>query len=406
MTTDPQPKAKEADYGKTITEFRDAMQAVEERTKGLDPEKMPSKEAVEGLKTQLMSLESANQGLVKQEAEAKATVTDLTERLDVFEKQVKRFSSHSDGYSERKQVIKSVQDMMLNINHKTLATDDNIQAGFLKTPPEFVLEIDKDITEITPIFSIVRVRQTSSGEVKLPRRTRLLTTNAVGERQTIPQNESDFGMVTIKVHKQASRQHVTQEMLDDAAFDLEREMLSDVTEDFSRIIGAQVVNGSGVNEARGFLNNTDILATGVINTGGAGTIPTGDSIIRLIGTLKDGYNPMFLVNRQVLAEIWLIKGTDDHYIFNHGDFAAGTTNQLRGIPYVLSPDMPTLAADALILALGDFKRGYTFVQNTDIRIKRDDFTLSDQDIVKFIFTRRYGGDVLRPEAIKLLKAAV
>jgi HK97 family phage major capsid protein len=67
--------------------------------------------------------------------------------------------------------------------------------------------------------------------------------------------------------------------------------------------------------------------------------------------------------------------------------------------------MPELAADALVMAYGDFNRAYMFVQHTELMMIRDEITDARNDIIHFTFRRRYGGDVIRAEAIKLYKAA-
>ena len=69
-----------------------------------------------------------------------------------------------------------------------------------------------------------------------------------------------------------------------------------------------------------------------------------------------------------------------------------------------SADMPVVAANALAMAYGDFKKGYTIVDRIGMRVIRDEVT--SKPFVKFYTIKRTGGDVVTEEAIKIQKIAV
>ena len=66
--------------------------------------------------------------------------------------------------------------------------------------------------------------------------------------------------------------------------------------------------------------------------------------------------------------------------------------------------MPDIAANALSIAFGDFRRGYLVVDRQGVRVLRDPFTA--KPYVLFYTTRRVGGGVQDFDAIKLLKFSV
>jgi HK97 family phage major capsid protein len=66
-------------------------------------------------------------------------------------------------------------------------------------------------------------------------------------------------------------------------------------------------------------------------------------------------------------------------------------------------DMPDVAAGALSIACGDFKRGYLSVDRRGGRVPRD--PTSAKPYVLLYTTKRVGGGVQDFEAIKLLKMA-
>jgi len=372
-----------------------------------------SKTNQEKMEKDLGSVLDTTKSLTKSVEEADVKNKALQEQLDIVEKQMRRPVS-GDALSNRKEVLMRVERALLHgegaREMKVLSTDSNIDGGFLVAPADFVQEIDKDIVEMTPVLTAaggVRIRNTDRNEVIVNRRITRPTTAAVKERKSFPNSQSSYGRVSIKVHKQAVETIITREDLDDSAFNMEAEIMFDVNEDFAQKIGEQVINGGGdsVNEANGILKNADILANGVTNSGASGGIGDPAIFMDFLGTLKTGYRRSLWMNRQILYKFWALKGTDGQFIFNFGNFAASQGPQIQGIPVIEAPDMPLLAADALIVAYGDFGRGYLFVQNTQLMMIRDEITLASEDEIKFTFRRRYGGDVLRPEAIKLYKAA-
>ncbi len=69
-------------------------------------------------------------------------------------------------------------------------------------------------------------------------------------------------------------------------------------------------------------------------------------------------------------------------------------------PFVIFSDMADVAAAALPLAYGDFRKGYTIVDRIGIRILRDPY--SNKPYVQYYSTKRVGGAVSNFEAFKIL----
>ena len=72
-------------------------------------------------------------------------------------------------------------------------------------------------------------------------------------------------------------------------------------------------------------------------------------------------------------------------------------------PLVEAEDMSDIAANALSVAFGDFRRGYLIVDRQGVRVLRDPY--SAKPYVLFYTTKRVGGGVQDFDAIKLLKFA-
>jgi HK97 family phage major capsid protein len=283
---------------------------------------------------------------------------------------------------------------------KLLRTDSATDGGVFAVP-EITTEVLKNLVEISPMRSIARVMTTNSKSVVLFKRTSKASGGWRGEREQAPKSSSKYGEVEIFVNKLMAETQITAEMLTDGIINLSNEIITDITEDFAEQEGFAFVKGDAVKKPQGFIENADVQ---VINSGAAADI-TADNVIDLAGELKTGYNAVYVLNRKTVAYLRKLQDMDGQYLWQAG-MAGGTPNTLNGSPYIEMPDMDDVGADAKPLAFGDFARGYRIVDHSAMSMVRDDVTQARDDIINYIFKRRTGGQVVLPEAIKILQAKV
>lgn len=359
----------------------------------------------------LDQLETKNQDVVTKQLESEKAALEekeaLESKLNQLEAAVCRFNAGGGDNIESKAEIKALEAFLMKGRNnleaeelKYLRTDSDTDGGYL-APNEYVNEIIKQITEVSPVRSVARIRRTSSKAIEVPTRTGLVSGGWTGEGGTKTDDQSSYGMIEIPVNKLTVVTIATVEMLADAAFNIETELNADIVEDFAQREGAAFVNGDAIKKPQGFLQNSDIQ---VINSGVANAI-TADSLIEITGELKDGYNGVYMLNRRTLATIRTLKDGQGQYLWQNG-LAAGLPNTINGDRYVSAIDMPDIAANAFPVAYGDFGRGYTIVDGVQIAFVRDAFTLADQGKVRVVAHRRVGGQTTQPEAIKKIKIAV
>ena len=96
-------------------------------------------------------------------------------------------------------------------------------------------------------------------------------------------------------------------------------------------------------------------------------------MFKLTGELKVGYNPLFGFNRQTLAFLRTLKGTNGQYLWQ-ASLGEGAPGTIAGLPYAVMQDMPSIATNALSVILGDFARGYQIIDRTGTAVIRDDYT--------------------------------
>jgi HK97 family phage major capsid protein len=222
------------------------------------------------------------------------------------------------------------------------------------------------------------------------------------------------GKWRIPVYEMYAMPEATQQLLDDAAIDIEAWLADKVAGKLMRTEETAFVTGSGVGKPRGFASYTtaatadgsrawgtpEHVATGT--SGGFGTAPNGsDKLIDLVHKLKAGYRPgsVWAMNKGTLGTTRQLKANND-YIWLPS-MLSGQPSTLLGYPVMEFEDMAAIAADSLSIAFGNFKEGYQIVDRIGLRTLRDPFT--NKPYVRFYTTRRVGGDVLNFESLKFLK---
>ena len=113
-------------------------------------------------------------------------------------------------------------------------------------------------------------------------------------------------------------------------------------------------------------------------------------------------NARWLMNSQTAATIAKMKDGDGNYVWREG-LIADEPATLLGRPVTLDEAMPDIGGDELPIAFGDFQAGYLINDRIGTRVLRDPFT--SKPFVLFYVTKRVGGGVLDPNAVKLLKIA-
>jgi HK97 family phage major capsid protein len=397
--------------------FKQVRDLAEAKTK----ESSETKVQLEKLNGAIDKLEKDNQGLVVKQQQAYKDKLDLEEGFNKLEKALTRLPSFI-AQSEKAPYIKSFekaiqfggaaqmeyQNALLNsafamtdLGKKYLRTDSNVDGGFL-VPPEYVAEIIKKITEISPIRQIARVRSTTSGTMRMPIRNYLMVGGWAGEAGTIVTDNSQYGRAELKINKLSIQVPITIEELQDAAFDMQTEINADAVERFAQLEGAAFVNGTGVEQPFGFMQNSLIpyRASGVAST------LTFDCVNLATGDIKRGYNPVYLANRRTTAFLRTLKDAMGRYIWTAGNVQAGVPNAICGYPYMEAIDMPDIGSNTFPIIFGDFARGYLIGDRMMMSVIRDDYTLAGTGEVRFVMIRRVGAQVVLPEAFVMIKCSV
>jgi len=280
-----------------------------------------------------------------------------------------------------------------------LRTDSDVAGGYL-VQDEMDNVIVKKITEISAIRSLARVRTTSAKTLNIPVRNSIPSATYEGETEKGGDSASGYTSEQITAFRQTHSVPITMDMLMDSAFDMESEIMSDSAEAFAQGEGAAFVNGDGVKKPFGFLQDSRITG---LTSSTSGTIDA-DDVILISGEIKTGYVPTYIFNRRTLAFLRTLKSTDGNFLWQPG-LNGVVANTINGYQYLIADDMPDIAANSKSIAFGDFLRGYTVIDRTGLSVIRDELALKKEGMIEFTMNRWNSGQVVLPEAIKIITTA-
>jgi len=287
--------------------------------------------------------------------------------------------------------------------------------GGYTAPTEWDRTITDKLIQVSPMRQICSVQTISTGSLSKLFNLRGTTSGWVGETAARPETAAPtLGSLTYAVGEIYANPAATQQMLDDSLVDLETWLAGEVQTEFAYQENLAFVSGTGANNRpNGILTYITgganaaahpfgaILAT---NSGSAAAL-TADGIVNLVHALPSAFtgNARFVMNRNTMGKVRLLKDTANQYLWQPS-YQAGQPSTLAGYAVTEVPAMPDVAAAAKAILFGDFQRAYQIVDSVGVRVLRDPFT--NKPYVMFYTTKRVGGGLLNPEAVKAQNVSV
>lgn len=286
--------------------------------------------------------------------------------------------------------------------------------GGYAVPREIDALIAAQLKTLSPIRAISQVVQVGTAGYRKLVTSGGVASGWVSETAARPETTtSKFNEIAPPMGELYANPAASQAMLDDAAFDLEGWLASEIAVEFARAEGSAFVNGTGTNQPKGFLgaatsNAADATrAFGTLQFVASGNATAFDTapelkLIDLVHTLRSGHRQgaVFVMNSKTLSTVRKFKASDGSFLWQPG-LMEGQPARLLGYPVIEAEDMPDVGAGAFPIAFGNFKNGYLIAERRTTTILRDPYT--NKPFVNFYATKRVGGQVLDSDAIKLLK---
>jgi len=379
--------------------FNDFKEKNDKRIDGIEQEKGKLAGQVDTLNGKLSELDELKSSL---EAEIKQL------KRPAGGTSTKEASEHKSAFMDF--MRKGKDDGLRDLERKALQVGVDEDGGY--AVPE---ELDRTIIELLKDEVVMRQEATTItvGGANYKKLVNLGGTNSgwVGETDARPATEeSKLGQIEPFMGEIYGNPQATQTMLDDAFFNVESWINSELAIEFAEQEEIAFTSGNGTKKPKGFLAYASTLEVDKVRAfgtlqhilSGAAAGVTADSIIKLVYTLRKVHRSgaKFMMNNNSLFAVRTLKDAEGNYLWRPG-LELGQPSSLAGYGVAENEQMPDIAAGAKALAFGNFKRGYTIVDRIGTRILRDPYT--NKPFVGFYTTKRTGGMLADSQAIKLLQ---
>ena len=294
---------------------------------------------------------------------------------------------------------------------KALIEGSNPDGGYWLRP-ERLAKIVTRIFETSPVRQFASTVTTATNMVELIIDDEEADTGGwVGEVQKRDNTGTpQIGKLSIPVHEQFAQPLASQDMIDDAGFDLEAWVGGKVSRKMSRFENTAFVVGNGSQKPKGFMAYVAWAAAGVYErdaieqfaSGAVGDV-TSDAFKEMQNGLIEDYQAgaIWAMKRASFANVITLKDPQGRYIFESRFINNRDEMRLLGKQVVFMNDIQGVANNALSYAYGDFAETYTIVDRMGIRVLRD--ALTQKPFIKFYTTKRVGGAITNFEALKIMK---
>ena len=265
-------------------------------------------------------------------------------------------------------------------------------AGGYLVPDEYDSRLIDVLTEENILRSL-GTTITTSGEHKINIAAAKPAAAWIEEGGALTFGDAAFAQTILDAHKLHVAIKVTEELLYDSAFDLERYIIEQFGKALANSEEDAFLNGDGVGKPLGLFAET-----------GGGTVAdtvtkiTTDSVINLVYALKRPYRKKaaFILNDKTLSSLRMLKDGVGGYIWQPS-YQAGEPDRLLGYPVYTSAYAPLDA-----VAFGDYS--YYNIGDRGTRSFQELKELfAGNGMVGFVAKERVDGKLVLPEAVQILK---
>lgn len=260
----------------------------------------------------------------------------------------------------------------MNAQHtNALQVGTDSEGGYI-VPEEFETMIIKILSLGNPIRSAARVIRTSSDR-NIPVETDDGSFGWIAEEGSYSEDDPAFGRVVLGAHKGGGIIKVSEELLQDAFFDLGAYISELSARRFEALEDAAFGNGNGSAKPTGLFATAAVAGTNLGGFQGATSATaaiTGNDLIDTFHALGRPYRSRasWVTSDTLIKMIRKLKDSDGQYIWQPG-LTADQPDRILGRPVIVTEGFPTVAPAAKSIMLGDLQQ-YWIVDRIGMVLQR------------------------------------
>ncbi|WP_100102504.1 phage major capsid protein [Snodgrassella communis] len=349
----------------------------------------------------------------KAQAELKQTITELQASYDDMAKKIAAGQMNgAGGVSPEAAARSAAMASYLRSGEINAALTKDGELGVV-APSEWDRTLTNKLVEISPARQLFNVISTEKAAFKKVYNLHGYKAGWVGETDARP--ETDTGKLVeyeFKTGEIYANPAISQTELDDAEINVENLISSEISDEFAIRENEAFFQGNGTkNKPLGILTfvagqaNAKAHPLGAI--GGVQSQQSSpqqlypDDLFDLVSALSAKFMPnaAFMMNRKTMTLARKMKNHMGDYLWQQS-LVAGQPNRLLGYPVYEVSDMPDAGSGSIPILFGDFKTSYLILDRKGVRVLRDPY--SNKPYISFYTTKRVGGSVSNPEAVKAM----
>lgn len=304
-------------------------------------------------------------------------------------------------------------------DQKTLVEGTDQAGGFL-VPEDYHVELIRKIATMATVRANARVVSTSRDIAKWPkvsytaddRYTSGVRMTWTGESPASASThrvvDPVFGLYAIPIHTAMASMPLSNDFLEDSAFDVVGVSSDMLAEAFALGENDAFINGSGSGRPAGLLSSVDGDGPASVVSGTAATL-TADGLVDLAYALPAQYerNAKWYMAKSTEKAVRKLKSTDNEYLWpivsSVGNFGPNPRD-LLGFPTVREEAIPAVGAGTFPIIYGDMM-GYLVVDRVGFSIQRLSELYAETNITLLLARKRVGGQAVEPWRLKVQKVS-
>ena len=369
-----------------------------------------------GINKNTEDIEKAGQKLTELEEKANK-IAELEEKLNKSSEEMEKMAGALDEVMRKgMENSETVNKAQSEAFEKYLRTGDKSIEGLEKAaigtgqatvliPTILSHEILKETKEVSNFLMQGKIYQGSGDYIKIPVRNDITPANQIVKEGQGNTQDGTLGYTPkeIRAGYRQVRYPITDELVQDSAFDMVGELKEAISEEFGQTLSDLTVKGvynaSTEQFIEGFLTNTAV--TGAAITSATTKKVTADDLVKLETGMKASYRQgaAYFVSPKLYEEMKLWKDADGRFLW--ANIIEGATMKFNGYPVYVEEFLDDIDTGKYPAVFCDFKKGYAYYLKKGFE---QELHRNVNERTTEYYTRiRIGGGVIRPKAFSVLK---
>ena len=220
----------------------------------------------------------------------------------------------------------------------------------------------------------------------------------VDENTPVPDNDDTFGQITLGSYKAVTATKVSEELLEDSAFDLEKYIICEFARRIGDLEEESFITGSGVGMPLGLLNSAPVGAVTATDS-----VVTPDDLLDLLYSVPEKYRAKsrWLFSEDLEYKLRKLRLMNGRPMFEDA-METGDVDRFLGYPVLTCRTLPKIEPGAKVALFGDFS--YLWIADRGKpSFKRLDELYAKTGQIGFRATKRVDAKLVLPEAVKVLQ---